>query len=169
MAIEHSVPDEHLRHIGDITVSFALLETNVQFFVGSLIAEHQRIGQIITAELPFRTVRSLVISLYLERHGEDDDFHTLKELMKRACHVEKERNRIAHSIWGAGENRDTLTRIKTTAKERQGLSFQYESVTTDMLREIATEIRQVANDVLSFQVSLMDKGKAINNPFQKLW
>jgi hypothetical protein len=48
-----------------------MLELTIQMAVGSLIAEHQRIGQIITAELPFKNLRALFVSLYLERHGDN--------------------------------------------------------------------------------------------------
>ncbi len=32
----HPVPPKMLEHIGDITVSFALLESNIQILIGSL-------------------------------------------------------------------------------------------------------------------------------------
>ena len=86
--MKHPVPDQHLIHIGDITASFALLEMMIQTLIGSLIAEHQRIGQIITAELSFRNLRALVISLYRERHGDDDDYSKLKSLMNKAGEIE---------------------------------------------------------------------------------
>ena len=95
-----------------MTVSFALLVLEIQSLIGSLIKEHQRIGQIITAELSFRNLRALLVSLYLERHGEDDDFTGLRDLMKSAAQMEGKRNQITHSIWGAGKDADTITRIK---------------------------------------------------------
>jgi hypothetical protein len=73
MALQHPVPVQLLARIGDITVSFALLESTIQTLAGSQLQEHQRIGQIITAELSFRNLRALVTSLYRERHGEDAD------------------------------------------------------------------------------------------------
>lgn len=101
--------------IGDIIVSFAVLENTTQALAGLFIAEHQRIGQIITAELPFRNLRALTVNLYRERRGEDEDFHTLQALMKQAADLEEKRNQIAHSVWGAGGVVDTVTRIKMTA------------------------------------------------------
>ncbi len=106
--LQHPVPEKFLVHIGDITVSFALLESTIQSLIGSFIAEHQRIGQIITTELAFRNLRALTISLYKERHGEDTDFGILRELMKRAADLEEKRNQITHSVWGAGDTADTV-------------------------------------------------------------
>jgi hypothetical protein len=167
--LRHPVPEAHLKCIGDMTVSFALLESVIQILIGSLIKEHQRIGQIITAELSFKNLRALLISLYLERHGEDENFNKLRELMKRAAEIEAKRNQITHSIWGAGKDADTITRIKTTAKERHGIKFQFEEVTSDALSIVANEIKQLADDIQRFYFDLLKQGKVINNPSQKLW
>ena len=167
--LNHPVPDEHLKHIGDITVSFALLESIIQMVVGSFIAEHQRVGQIITAELAFKNLRALLISLYLERHGEDTDYTHLKDFMKRIADIEARRNQITHSIWGAGSEAGSITRIKTTAKERHGIRFQFEDIKANDLENIATEIKQLATELQIFWLHLLESGKVINNPSEKLW
>jgi hypothetical protein len=167
--LQHPVPEKLLVHIGDITVSFALLESTIQSLVGSFIAEHQRIGQIITAELAFRNLRALTISLYKERHGEDTDFGALRELMKRAADLEEKRNQITHSVWAAGDTADTVTRFKMTAKERHGIRFQFQNVGEQDLAEVARALKQLAADVRGFGLRLIQNGKAVNNPGQKLW
>ena len=169
MTLKHPVPDKLLKHIGDITVSFALVTTAVQMLAGSLIHEHQRIGQIITAELAFRNLRSLLISLYLERHGEDDDYETLKELLGRARDLEEKRNQIVHSVWATGAEPESITRIKTTAKVKSGLRFRFENMDEVELSSIAEELKQLAYDIQKFWMHLMDSQKAINNPTAPLW
>jgi hypothetical protein len=167
--LQHPVPDEHLKAIGDITVSFALLESQIQFLIGSLIFEHQRIGQIITAELSFRNLRALLISLYLERHGEDDDFKVLRELMQQAGLAEAKRNQITHSVWGAGKDKDHITRIKTTAKEKDGIKFKSEQVSAEYLDNFSKDIKALANKILQFQLNLLERNKILNNPAKKNW
>ena len=167
--LQHPVPEKHLQHIGDLTVSFALLESTIQSLVGSLIKEHQCIGQIITAELSFRNIRALLISLYLERHGEDDDFAHLREFMTSAAQLEEKRNQITHSVWGAGGDAETITRIKTTAKEKHGIRFHFESVKAEDLENVAIEIKKLANEIQRFHFKLLENGKVINNPFEKVW
>ena len=61
--MQHPAPKKLLVHIGDITVSFTLLELKIQNLVGSLTDNHQRIGQITTAELAFSRLIPLVNSL----------------------------------------------------------------------------------------------------------
>jgi len=167
--LKHPVPSQLLEHIGDITVSFAMLEGVIQGLVGPMINEHQRVGQIITAELSFKNLRALAISLYLERHGEDDDFGDLRELMKRAGQTEQARNRITHSVWAAGKTPDTITRVKTTAKEKHGVQFKFEQLGASDLAEVAEEARALAFDIQKFMIKLIDEGKAINSPIQKTW
>lgn len=165
----HPVPDSLLARIGDITVSLALLESVIQTLAGSQIQDHQRIGQIITAELSFRNLRALSTSLYRERHGEDADFDTLRALMKRAAELEGLRNQITHSVWGAGDTAETVTRIKTTAKEKHGIRFDFEKVSDRDLGAVADEIKRLAEDVQRFWIHLVEAHKAINDPAERLW
>ena len=162
--MQHPVPPKMLEHIGDITVSFALLEKSIQILIGSLINEHQRIGQIITAELAFKNLRALAISLYKDRYGEDTDFDRLKELMKCASKAEEERNQIMHSFWVTGDTVDTRTRVKTTAKEKDGFIFHFVKVSESDLEEIAIKLKTLAEEIQVFWIHLMVHGKAINNP-----
>jgi hypothetical protein len=141
----------------------------IQTLASSQIQDDQRIGQIITAELSFRNLRALTMSLYRERHGEDGDYDELRELMKRASDVEGLRNQITHSVWGAGETAETVTRIKTTAKEKQGLRFSFVKVSADDLGAVAEEILQLGGDVQGFWIRLIEAGKAINDPSVRLW
>lgn len=158
--LQHSIPDKHLKSIGDITVSFALLELNIQLFIWSMLNEDQRIAQIITAELSFKNLRALMKSLYLEKYGkEDEDFDKLNKLMIRTGQVEDKRNQIIHSFWGGSRNTDTISRFKITAKEKDGIKFQFEEVPLDKLSDFATEIKVLAGDIQTYWISLMDKGK----------
>lgn len=167
--LQHPVPDTHLKEIGDITVSFAILESEIQNFISSLIYEHQRVGQIITAEISFKNLRALLISLYLERHGEDNDFSNLKDFMKCSGQVEDKRNQIMHSLWAAGKDKDHITRIKTTAKEKHGIRFKFEEVSAEALSNFAKEIKVLAGELQKFQWDLLNKQKIINTPIEKFW
>ena len=161
--IKHSVPEHHLVHIGDMTVSFALLEAAIQILVWYLIGERQSIGQIITAELSFKSLRALAISLYLERNGEDSDYPTLKAFMKKAATFEDRRNQITHSIWAAGKDSQSITRIKTTAKVKNGLQFQFKDVQVKDLANFVSDIEQLAEDIQIFWIHLLENGKLVSN------
>lgn len=154
--LQHPVPDKLLVHIGDITVSFALLELMIQQLAGTLITDRQNISQIITAELAFKNLRALTISLYKERYSKNADFDILKKLMKRAAYIEDKRNQITHSFWCVGNKQNTIMRAKKTAKEKHGFRFYFEEFSEQDLAEIAVEIKQLAKDIQNFWLHLLD-------------
>ena len=160
--LQHPVPPNLLVHFGDITVSFALLEDSLQHLVFVLIGDF-RTGQIITAELSFKNLRALLISLYKERHGENVDFPALRELVKRAAQAEETRNQITHSIWAAGDAADRITRIKTTAKESRGFHFHAEGWSESDLAKVALELKTLAGDIQAFWIDLLEDSQVINN------
>lgn len=157
--LQHPVPPALLVHIGDITVSFALLENTLQSLAWFLLNDHQRIGQIITAELSFKNLRALIISLYLERSGRNEDFDVLRKLMSRAKKIEDERNLITHSIWGAGSAANKIVRIKTTAKESSGIKFHFLEMDDNELRAIADEIKSLSEEISDFRFFLAENSK----------
>jgi len=105
--IRHTVSEQHLIYIGDITVSFALLEIIIQDLIGSFIAEHQKIGQIITAELSFRNLIALVISLYIERHGKDDDYLIL-DILPEILNEQQKNNKVRNIVYAMSKKDKTI-------------------------------------------------------------
>ncbi len=154
---EHPVPDEYLKYIGDITVSFSLLESTIQWIAFTLIGDSQRIGQIITAELSYKKLIALVINLYIERYKKDEDYLLLKELMNKASIIEDRRNQITHSIWTVGRKPDSVLRIKTTAKEKHGLQFQFEDIDTKTLSEYVNNIKELITEITLFVICFIEK------------
>jgi len=152
--LQHPVPEPLLIHIGDVTVSFALLENQIQSLIWSLLSD-QRTGQIVTAELSFRNLRGLLVSLYLERFGNNNsDYDAFRELNKRAGNLEAQRNIVTHSLWVAGKTANVVTRVKTTAKEKHGLKFDWETVDEERLKKLAEEIKVLASDFQIFELKL---------------
>lgn len=167
--LNHPVPAAALAAIGDVTVSFSLLESVMQGGVTSMVREHQRVGQIITSELSFKQLRALAISLYIERHGKDADYPMLRGLLLRAAQVEQQRNRVAHSIWGAGDAANSVFSIKSTAKETRGLQWSTKRFTVAELEGLADQIKQVGGEIEAFYMKLTLTGKAVNNPIKPMW
>jgi len=155
--LQHNVPDEYLKNIGDMTVSFSLLEINIQIVIWLLLDSDQRVGQIITAEISFKNSNALLSSLYLERYGKDNDYNKLQELLKRTKKIEERRNQIVHSYWSVSGDPSAILRIKTTAKEKYGIKFSRERITTADLSTFAINIKKLAYDFQTFMIILADK------------
>lgn len=148
--------DEHLRSIGKITAYFAKLELLVSFCIWSLIEGEQRLGQIVTAELSFSGKVALLSSLYRYRVNSPERLTELEELLDRVSQAEEKRNAMIHSFWGAGRTKETITRIKTTAKRSKGLKFHFQEMKVQELDEVADFIAGVAYDVETFAIRMYD-------------
>ncbi|MEP2025818.1 hypothetical protein, partial [Reichenbachiella sp.] len=127
------------------------------------------IGQIITAELSFRNLRALLLSLYIERHGKDSDYEKLKKLMNESGELEATRNNIIHSVWAVGKTKEHITRIKTTAKEKKGLDFKFEDISVQDLIQLSDSIKTCAFNTQNLRIELIEASKAINNSLKKQW
>lgn len=160
--------DELLREIGDLTVSFAQLEESVGAFTGTLIAEHQRVIQIITTHLSFQRLRTLAASLYLERHGKDEDYETLRRLLALAETLEKRRNQITHSMWMGAEAPAHGQRMKFTPSVT-GTDVTFEPFEPGEIAKLAADMRQLSDEFSRFVFRLLETHKVIKTPFQPLW
>jgi hypothetical protein len=106
----------------------------------------------------------LALSLYRERHSEDEDFFRLKALLAKADGVEQRRNQIVHSTWRSAGTPYIVTRIKSTAKRKHGYTTSVDNYNAERFREISDEIVSVTKELAEFVRSLAESGKAFNNP-----
>jgi len=162
------VPESHesdavLGEIGRITVRWAELEDALGLLVTTLLNDYQRYTRIVVTELGYRSMLDLCSSLYLERHGDDEDYRTLKDLIPRIVQAAEKRNSIVHSIWRSAGTPSKVTRVKSTAK-RRGYSTTVQNYDTDGFRKISNSIDCVKNDLVAFAQSLIARGKGFNNP-----
>lgn len=156
--MQHPVPPDILREIGDITVSFAMLESQIQSLTGWLFPSNDRIPKIVSSLMSFKNALSLLEGVYLERLGKGSQYDRLVTLLIRARKIEEIRNQITHSVWGAADAGKSVTRIKATCKERKGLQYKFEHMTTEEFQKIAAEIKILAGDFLDFMLMLTDEG-----------
>lgn len=162
-----STPDSHesdsiFAEIGRVTVRWAELEDALGLLVVSLLNDFQRYTRVVATGLSYGALVNLVSALYLERHGEDDDYETLQQLLARANAVEQRRNQIVHSTWRSAGTPHVVTRIKTTARRKQGYKTNVENLSTMDFRAVSDEIMAVKNDLVSLAQSLIECGKAFN-------
>ncbi|MEK7816108.1 MAG: hypothetical protein AAB294_04725 [Pseudomonadota bacterium] len=155
--------DAVFAEIGRITVRWAELEDALGLLVVTLLNDYQRYTRIVATELGYRSMIDLCTSLYLERHGEDEDYGTLKELIRRIEQAAGTRNSIVHSTWQSAGTPSKVTRVKSTAK-RRGYSTTVQNYDTDSFRRISDSIVGVTNDLVAFASSLIVRGKGFNNP-----
>ncbi len=160
--LEHPVPPEHLQEIGDMTVSFALLESTLQSLSGFLLTwnapldrAQNNVEHMVMASLSFKGLRALISGLAKERYGDGkpEDVE-ISALLKRAQAIEERRNTLTHSLWAAGKTAHSITRIKATIREKSGHNFVFEHLELDQLRPFPIAIRQLAGDVQELNFKL---------------
>lgn len=160
--MQHHVQDDFLRELGHIVVSFSALESTVQFFLMALIEESQRVGRSLTAEMSFRNMRAAIVSIFIEKHGKGPEFDQIKNLVSRAGKCEEERNRIFHSEWTCGEVDVAfhVTRSKETAREKHGLSSNFQDYSIQQLRDFGDSLFDLAADYEGFLEELCQREMA---------
>ena len=136
------LPDEHLKAIGSIVVSFASLENAVEIAIWALMEIDSTKGAIVTSEMSFKNMLALFSSLYLNKTNAPAEVEEMKELVKRSTQIEDRRNAIVHSLWGVRyyKHGQIVVRMKTTAKISKGLKRQDEELTVEALESIYEEI-----------------------------
>lgn len=153
MKPSHFVPVDILAAIGDVVVSFSLLEHEVQSLCGTMLDSDAKVGKIVAAGMSFSSRRALAASLFKYKFGEGPHLDLLRKLLRRAEQVEGLRNQIMHSVWGkTGATPDEIVRMKDTAREKTGLAFQQITVAAPELHAIAEEIRQVSWNLTRFRI-----------------
>ena len=145
---------EQLQALGQITADFQVLEETISSFILDLIGAEPDVGEIITSELSFRKLIDLLSALFKHQVRNDTKIAEMERLVLRANVVEQKRNTIIHSGWALGNTDETITRVKTTAKQRHGLRVQSVEMDTVMLKQIADEIAELSADLSDFHRTL---------------
>ena len=153
MALTHPVPAEFLKEIGEVTVGFALLENMIQGLGGALMQSDQ--AHVAFVEMSFRALRGVVFSLAKARLGDGEPLDELSALLRRAGALEEARNEVTHSIWAAGDKSPpTITRVKRTAKQKQGFKARFEPWTIDRFSQLTTDLLGLADEIQRFHIRL---------------
>lgn len=154
MTVQHPVPETHVKAIGNIAVSFALLETQLADTLRLLIGTTQPIGQMVAVQLAFKRMVDLFGSLIRERFRSPDELAEYSPLIGQLHQAEEERNIIMHSFWVAGDSQETITRVKTTATSSQGLRHQFETMRVEDLDNIAKTLLHLTGSLIDLQARL---------------
>ena len=151
-----------LPSLGQLTVNFSMLEQVVSFFIWELVGSDQRTGQIVTAEMPFRSLINLFCALYRHRVSDPANITTLDELRKRLEAAAEKRNALLHSGWAEAGQAGVSMRFKTTAKAKQGLKFTFEKTKKPDIDTIGSEMAALAADVQDFMFATIQVGRSLS-------
>jgi hypothetical protein len=103
--------------------------------------------------LSFKNLLALAASSYRHKESDPARYKEFEELLKRAGHLEDERNQIMHCIWAAGSTADRICRVKFTAKQKRGYDAKFEEKSLDDLNELADALMHLAEDIVKWQLT----------------
>jgi len=153
------VPDNILKYMGSITISFSALEAVVKDLVNALIGGNQETARGTTAEYTLSTASKEMLRIYSERYGRDKLYRKLEKLKTEIDKVRIRRNQITHSMWGPGLLANTVTRIKDTSKKSYGLEMTFENLSEDKLKQFLVKIEILIALIILFYRNLEEEDK----------
>jgi len=146
--------EQEMRLIGEIAVGFGNLELYLEAGIWQLLGGKDKatilVAQALTAEMSFDRKAHAFASMYKLRVPNDADSVELKELISELFEVQGERNAILHSAWSRSEAMQALTRMKASAKAKDGLRRRLHRMTPARLQAIRVRIAQVAERFAHF-------------------
>jgi hypothetical protein len=158
------VSDAHLIALGRITADFSQLEDELCRLIWHLLDRDERLGQIVTAELPFKGLINLAGALARYRTSNAATLEEVEAALKSAIKVEQERNTIVHSTWFSHGAEAEVSRTKLTAKREHGRRVQFEMVTSDAIEQAATHIAEATFSVMQLYAKMQHGALPLSPP-----
>jgi hypothetical protein len=131
--------------IGEMVVFWAVLEYDINSAIWALVANNDRDGACLTAQIPaiISRMRAL-IALVRENHGSDALVKKLNKFASEMDEIARSRNRIIHDRWLIHREDARVARLAVTADRR--LVFEIEPHSTEAIADLTLEIVKASED-----------------------
>jgi hypothetical protein len=154
----------HLMALGKITANFSQLEDELCRLIWYLVGPDEQLGQVVTAELPFRSLVNLAGALVRHRTSDPRTLEEVEAALKSAIKAEQERNTMVHSTWFSHHTDDEVSRTKLTAKREYGRKVQFEMVTPEAIEQVATHIAEATFSVMQIYAKMQHGALPLTPP-----
>lgn len=156
--------DDYLQAMGEIAVNFQTLESIIRRFACGLIAQDQKLGQIVTAGVPFSGLCKMLACLHRYRSSSDQRVDELCGLLKQAFELQDRRNRLVHSTWLTSDpdsrGAQHVARLKVEANVKRGLVVTFEGIEPTDLTNLAMALKEVAVKIQAVHSAAQDCDEA---------
>jgi hypothetical protein len=146
---------------GEVMIEFAALEGILFNLTIDLATDDFFHGAILLAGVPYAGLvdRFCALALHITRDGEE--FEAKIDDSRRALlDVNERRNRLVHSDWLFEPIAGSASRVKVSAKGRNGLRFDIPEVPRSELKDLVQDIREV-------QRRCRDLGRDVREVYRK--
>ncbi len=148
--------------LGEIIVWFEDLDSQLSSAISFLLKRDDTVGQIVTAELSFKSKVNLFGSLFRHERPSSEYLDRLAELCGACFDIELMRNQAVHSKWLNVIEGKGMTRSKYTARHKHGLRHQIETLTPTQVEAIAMHCGYLAHSV--DELMFMEFGREYGEP-----
>ncbi len=139
--------EQHLRALGRVAVNFQALEMWITFWVIQLVGPDQKVGQMVTVQLPYGKLCVLASSLFNYRFVGTPFALEFEALIKQSLKLEEQRNQLFHSAWMTDDASGEISRLKRTLKLGKELAYNSPAMNPDEIDELADKMNQVATEL----------------------
>jgi hypothetical protein len=123
--------------LGETIVWFEELDEQLSTAISFLLRRGDTVGQIVTAELSFKGKVNLLATLFRHEAPQSTHLDQLEKLAGACFQAEEKRNQVVHSKWRNQLEGSGMTRSKYTARGKNGLRHQSETLTPAQVQAIA--------------------------------
>ena len=134
-----------MQQLGEYVVGFQELEATMNSCISALVSRDKHVGQVLTAQMSFRSKLDVLVSLLLYRLGTTRLPASLADVIKEIGDCEQRRNTLVHSLWDIHlKDPEFVKRVKVRCSRRSGLARSEELVLPDDLYDEARSFENIA-------------------------
>ncbi len=139
--------EEFTSAVGKLTLNFAHLEFIFTLFAGMQMRSGYPINELVLSEFSFRQLINVSVGIYKLYEPSKEEYAEFQSIVKRATHLEQQRNTITHSFYGTHEKTKSIVRYKNVTRAKSGYKKQREEITAASVLAIAMEIEETSLDL----------------------
>jgi len=174
MAIEYDydIPDNYIKAIGLVTVSWARLDYCIDFLIWELLGlqDDEIKGLSVTNHLSFPMKYNIVSSLleiWLSETSKIDVYNSIIETLDNADILRVKRNDFSHGAWQFKNNH--LTSIKFSARgtlKADGISYKLEDIETliNDIQNCYDKLLKLTKSIETLPSSFLDRFSRLIRP-----
>ncbi len=169
---EPNVSASEPRLIGEMTITFANLEFNLEVAIWQLVAagnENQRqLMEAVTTEMSFDRKVQAFASLFKLRFPDESEDRELQAVVKELFIAHDERNAILHAGPSYSSDIAVISRMKTPAKTKQGFRRQIHHMSAERIASIRDHVGAVGRRFAHFSMTRVQQRIAVHESRQKI-
>lgn len=153
---EHTVSETMLKLVGDLLVSFGIVQNQIFHFITALLTRRDAIRNVVIDTIPFLSFRrqcALLNDLVRAHLGDDPIVEETKVMMEKAMELRVLRSRLINSLW-LDSNRKNTSNLSPLKRERPH-DGSYIEISEEELAVAVAATKDLKSDLKAVQKRLV--------------